>query len=305
MVTAHELFTHAAPASRAGKVFQFPLARFIVAALFIAPYLLLHNTIIADFIVGFEGTRLIYANTIDRIVSFVALLLLYAAFVRIIERRPVREVSPRGAPAELGAGILIALGLIGIMALILSATRCYRIEETGPAIVLLNAFFLFGFGAFMQELFFSVMLFRLVEEWLGTAAGIVIIAATFALMHLINSNATVWSTVALMLGELLLVGAFIYTRRLWLVWGIHWGWNFFQDGVLGMPNSGITSLPSWIKAAITGPSWLTGGTQGIEASVIALMLTLLVAAIVLKRAIGAGQTVRPMWKRESEVTARQ
>ena len=262
-----------------------------------APYLLIHNTIIADFTIGFEGTRLIYVNTIDRIVSFVALLLLYAAFVRLIERRPAHEISLRGAPAELGGGILIALGLVGIMALILSASRVYRIEETGPAIVLLNALFLFGFGAFMQELLFSIMLFRLVEEWLGTVAGVAIIAATFALMHLINGNATVWSTLALMLGQLLLVGAFIYTRRLWLVWGIHWGWNFFQDGVLGMPNSGITSLPSWIKATITGPSWLTGGTYGLETSIVALMLTLSLAAIVLRRATRAGQTVRPMWKR--------
>jgi len=91
----------------------------------------------------------------------------------------------------------------------------------------------------------------------------------------------------LVVTDFLLLGAFVLTRRLWLVWGIHAGWNFFQDGVFGLPNSGITSLPSWITPEITGPQWLTGGTIGLEASVPGVVLplaaTVLMFWLVLRR----------------------
>ncbi len=297
MVSAAELFTCARPKGRAGRILQFPLVRLVVAALFIAPFLLVHNTIIADAIEPLEGSRLLVANTIDRIVSVVVILLLYALYLRIVERRGARELSRRGAAAELGKGMLIALGLVGVMVLVMALAGFYRIEETGPAGTLVNAFFLFGMGSFLQEFFFTILLLRLLEEWLGTWTAVVITAVAFGAAHTMNANTTVWTTVAIVLTQLLLAGAFVNTRRLWLVWGIHWGWNFFQDGVFGMPNSGITSLPSWIEARISGPAWLTGGAYGIEASVVSLILVLALAGVILIRAMGRGQVVAPSWRR--------
>ena len=39
---------------------------------------------------------------------------------------------------------------------------------------------------------------------------------------------------------------------------------------------GITDLPSWIQPVIRGPEWLTGGSFGIEASAIAVLLSVVV-----------------------------
>ncbi len=84
-----------------------------------------------------------------------------------------------------------------------------------------------------------------------------------------------------------------------MVWGIHLGWNLFQDGVFGMPNSGITDLPSWIQPNINGPEWITGGSIGIEMSVIATVLSLIVGLIIIKKAIEKKQIVAPVWKKNS------
>jgi hypothetical protein len=111
------------------------------------------------------------------------------------------------------------------------------------------------------------------------------------------------STAALVVSDVLLIAAFMCTRRLWFPWGIHWGWNFLQDGVFGMPNSGITSLPSWIRPIIRGPEWLTGGAFGIEASAVSVLLSVAVGIYLLKRARGASQILTPSWKRKRTLFA--
>ena len=102
---------------------------------------------------------------------------------------------------------------------------------------------------------------------------------------------------AIALQDLILAGAFILTRRIWLCWGIHWGWNFVQDGVLGMPNSGVTYLPSWIIPEVSGPTWLTGGSIGIELSVLGVVLSMAVGVVLLKLAWDRGQVLGPGWRR--------
>ena len=82
-----------------------------------------------------------------------------------------------------------------------------------------------------------------------------------------------------------------------MAWGVHWSWNFTQDGLFGMPNSGVTDLPSWINASVDGPSWLTGGSFGIEASLPVVILLLGVGLFILKIAIDKGQIMAPVWRR--------
>jgi hypothetical protein len=64
-----------------------------------------------------------------------------------------------------------------------------------------------------------------------------------------------------------------------------------------MPNSGVTELPSWIQPIIQGPEWITGGAFGIETSIIATFLSVLLGLVLLKTAMEKKQIVRPSWKR--------
>ena len=99
------------------------------------------------------------------------------------------------------------------------------------------------------------------------------------------------------LSDLPYAAAFVLTRRLWLVWGLHASWNFFQDGVFGMANSGIDSLLSWITAEVTGPTWLTGGPFGIEASYPVVAIHLALGVVLITMAKKSGQIVAPTWRR--------
>jgi hypothetical protein len=107
---------------------------------------------------------------------------------------------------------------------------------------------------------------RIVLAMVFLTPAIVLVGAAFGAVHLVHAEATGLSAVAIAVQDIILSGAFVLTRRVWLGWGIHWGWNFVQDGVLGMPNSSVDDLPSLINPEVIGPTWLTGGSFGIELS---------------------------------------
>ncbi len=297
LIKSEQLFTSVHPQSVLGRIIQFPIVRILIVALFIAPFLLFHNNVIADLIASSSGLLHSFLVNADSVVSIVIFMLLYSLYVRCVEKRKTYEISREKSVVELGWGFLISFTLVGFMVLLMVLLGYYRVMETGSPQIIIDSFFFFGMGAFLQVLAFRVVLFRLFEELLGTWFAFVVVAAIFAVAHIPNPNTSLWSTLALIITDILLVAAFIYTRRIWLVWGIHMGWNFFQDGIFGMPNSGITRLPSWIQPAISGPEWITGGGRGIEASVIAVCLSLGVAIVILKMSIEKKQIVSPVWKR--------
>jgi membrane protease YdiL (CAAX protease family) len=60
---------------------------------------------------------------------------------------------------------------------------------------------------------------------------------------------------------------FIYTKRIWLPYFFHLGWNFSQP-FYGSTLSGTNEMGSIIQSKFNGPELLTGGAFGIENSII-------------------------------------
>jgi membrane protease YdiL (CAAX protease family) len=291
-----QLFTRSRPVGRGGKILQFPLSRIVLAVLFIVPPILLHNLLMDHFISKINKPLDAWIIDLEMILLAVAIFLCFRLYTRWIENREACELSLPACGAEFGSGELIALALVGIMVLLLALPGFYHVSRLNSWPVLAHSFFIFGTGALIQELVFRLVIFRLLEELLGTWMAMGAIAAIFGFVHLGNPNATLWTSLGLVLSDVLLSAAFILTRRIWLVWGIHAGWNYFQAGVFGMANSGIT-FKSWIVPRTSGPAWLSGGAFGIEASVVAVLLNLAVGIYLLKLAYGQRQFVKPAWMR--------
>ena len=81
-------------------------------------------------------------------------------------------------------------------------------------------------------------------------------------------------------GGILLSAAYILTRRLWLAIGLHFGWDFSQDAIFGV-GKGTKGL---VEGDVSGPALLSGGSAGVEGSIVALVLCLGVGAYLLVRA---------------------
>jgi len=297
VIEYNHLFSQAQPKNLVAKIGQFPLIRILLILLFLLPYLLIRNNLVADLIASTKGILNIFLLIVDAAVSFLVILMLYRLYTKLIEKRKAMETSAARSLSELGIGLLISLGIVGFMVLLMTCFGYYHILGLNSPDILFTSLFFFGMGAFIQVMAFRLVLFKCIEELLGSWLTFILVAGVFAFVHLGNPQADLWSTTALIIADVLLFAAFVYTRRLWLVWGIHWGWNFFQDGIFGMPNSGITEFKSWIQPTIKGPEWITGGHFGIEASVIAVFLSLLVGLVILKKAMAEKQIVPPIWKR--------
>jgi len=258
---------------------------------------LLHNITVVHVIEKFSEPLFTYLMYIDTIIGFGLLLLGYRLYARFIENRIAYELTLKKSHAEFALGFAIGMSLVVVMVIILSVFGYYKVESFNSWRIIIDSLFFFGIGAFLQELVFRVVLFKLTEELLGSWLAFLSIALIFGGAHIGNDNATIWTSLAIAVGDVLLTAAYIYTRRIWLVFGIHFSWNYFQDGIFGMPNSGITQFDSWINSTINGHEWITGGSFGIEASYIAVLMSLGVGIIILKKAIDKNQTVLPIWKR--------
>lgn len=155
--------------------------------------------------------------------------------------------------------------------------------------------------AFTEEVFFRGILFRWIEDFGGTWAALIISSALFGAAHLLNPGATWFSTFAITLDGLLLGGAYMLTRSLWMPIGLHAAWNFTQGGIFGVPISGHAST-GLIRAELQGPEALSGSGFGLESSVIAIVIATAASVWLIKRAVHRGLLLKPWWVRGRETT---
>ena len=112
----------------------------------------------------------------------------------------------------------------------------------------------------------------------------------FSVAHLGSPGATAWTTLLFSAHSLLMVGCFMLTRRIWLVWeGL--GLELCSPAVFGIANSGRSDHITFVTPRISGPDWLTGGAYGIEGSWLASALILPAGVTVMRMAVRRRQIV--------------
>lgn len=208
---------------------------------------------------------------------------IYAAWVRLVERRAVRELSLSGGLAETGAGLGAGIALFACVVAVISIAGGYHIRGYSNVSVAFVPLLMMFAIAVTEEIAFRGLLFRTIQEASGAWIALAVSAAFFGLAHAANPGATVFSSfaVAIEAGVLLAI-AYLATRRLWLPIGIHAGWNFAEGAIFGTSVSGTGHAASIVHATLSGPSLLTGGAFGPEASVEAILVCVL-ASVVLYR----------------------
>ena len=146
---------------------------------------------------------------------------------------------------------------------------------------------------------FRGIIFRIIHESLGSWIAILISALLFGFAHGANPNASLFSSIAIALeAGVLLSAMFLYTKRLWMVIGIHASWNFFQGNILGVAVSG-SQMKSVLKAELNGPKLLTGGAFGGETSIITIVICCLTGIVFLVLAHRRGHIQKPFWRRKT------
>lgn len=224
---------------------------------------------------------------------------IYFGFARWVERREVSEFALPGMMKEMGIGLAVGVSLHSGCMLILWALGMFRIEGLNPVSFLIPAIASTISAGFLEELLFRGVLFRIVEEWLGSWISIIVSSAVFGFVHLANPDATFIGALFISVeAGLLLAAAYMVTRRLWMSIGFHLSWNYTQSAIFGGIVSGGIAEPGLIKPVLNGPDLLTGGQFGLEASLTAFVLCTATGVILLVMAIRKGNIVEPFWKRD-------
>ena len=113
--------------------------------------------------------------------------------------------------------------------------------------------------------------------------AIVINGSLFGLMHLGNDGIS-----ALALADLIICGIAYsmlrwYSGSIWTCFGIHTMWNFTQNFLFGLPNSGLVSEASvfHLDAATGISNWIYSYEFGVEGGVPAVFIDLLLMVVIL------------------------
>ncbi|MGL4199032.1 MAG: lysostaphin resistance A-like protein [Allorhizobium sp.] len=224
-------------------------------------------------------------------------LLVYAASVRFIEQRAVSELALSAMGRELGFGLFAGAGLYTFCMLILMVLGVYRIEGVNPIVFVLPSIAMAVSSSVFEELLHRGVIFRNVEELAGSWIALGVSALIFGLRHLGNPDGTLLGALAITVeAGLLLAALFLLTRRLWLSIGSHLSWNFVQSGIFSGSVSGAFEQPGLFQATIQGPDLLTGGSFGMEASLVALIVCTATGLLVLRMAVKRGNILPPMSK---------
>jgi membrane protease YdiL (CAAX protease family) len=272
---------------------QFPLTRIVLAA--IALIIAMGVIQACAKLAGITPHSIV--GVLIAFLIMIATLATYAGFVRVIERREVAELSFAGAAPEFGSGFALGVLLFALTMLVLFSLGLVDISAAGGwqalGYPLLDALI----AAVTEEVLMRGVLFRIVEENLGSWIALALSAAAFGALHAFNPGATLTSSIAIALeAGVLLAAVFMVTRRLWMVIGLHTAWNFTEGGIFGASVSG-GDAHGMLASHFHGPDVLTGGAFGPEASIVAVLICLAAGVTFLWIAGRRGHFVRPFWAR--------
>ena len=271
-----------------------------------APVRLILGFFFLVFVLGFGQLAVLLSgengplSVLAALVAAAVTLLAYVGFVRLLERRPVRELALPGAAREFLAGVALGALLFSVTIGVIALLGHYHVTGANPWTVILPVLAISITSGIGEELLFRGLVFRILEETLGSLWALAISGLIFGLLHLANPNATLQAGLAIAIEAGLLLGAvYMLTRRLWLAMGLHLAWNLTQGGVYGVAVSG-NEMQGLLESTLSGPAWLSGGAFGAEASVVAVVVCLALSAVVLWRVRQRGQWVAPFWARRGK-----
>ena len=226
----------------------------------------------------------------------VAGLVLYCLLARSIEKRLLTEWSLNHSVRDFATGSGIGFLLFSLSILLLVIIDVANVDYVGNSRATIHALAGSLLAAVLEETLMRGIVFRIVEEYLGSWIALVISASMFGALHALNPGATVISSVAIALeAGVLLAAVYMSMRTLWMPIGLHFGWNFTEGGIFGASVSGGDGS-GLMQTHLQGQDLLTGGAFGPEASMITVLVCFAAALCFLALAIKRQRVFPPFWR---------
>ena len=224
------------------------------------------------------------------LMTFVSALVVGWLCGKVLDGVPFRAIGAwftEGWLRNLFAGLLVGAATLCLAVLIAVVFGGLTFEFSTADSGTIASSLLIGAGIFAVRAAAEEVLFRgyILQTFSRSGLawiGIAITSLFFGVVHSGNPNANIISTIDTILAGVWFGIAYLKTRDLWFVFGLHFIWNWMLGSVFGIEVSGITDFAagSLFREVDAGPTWLTGGTYGLEGG-IASTISLLISTAVI------------------------
>ncbi|MES2679037.1 MAG: type II CAAX endopeptidase family protein [Bacteroidota bacterium] len=277
------------------KILHFPLVKLIIGTVVVVGIY-----IASQFLFGWLFSLAPIASeqrglAISVLCSLVAITT-YIMLFRVYEKRQITELSGTRFGRHLVTGILLGAVLQALTILVIYLQGGYTVSGINSLAFILPGLTMAFSTAIFEEILMRGIIFRLIEEKLGSYLALLISALIFGALHLGNPNSSLLLALGLAIQAGLLLGvAYIYAKNLWFPIAIHFAWNFAQSGIFGAAVSGHATGKALFASEMHGEDWYTGGEFGPEGSIQATIFCLIAAAVLLILCIRQGKIIKPFW----------
>lgn len=223
-------------------------------------------------------------TTIAMYLCFIGIWILAAAYMRFTKKnRPILDVLGKKASGNnwknLLIGFIIGFGLNGICILTAWLHKDITLYyDSFRPVYFVIIFFAVFVQSSAEELICRGFLYqRLRRSYQNPAVAIVGSSLLFAVLHLLNDGITVLSVLNIFVVGILFSFMVYYMDSIWCAMAMHTAWNFTQNILFGLPNSGIISPYSVFRldASTANNSFAYNVGFGIEGTLFADMVLIL------------------------------
>ncbi|MBQ0087786.1 MAG: CPBP family intramembrane metalloprotease, partial [Prevotellaceae bacterium] len=129
------------------------------------------------------------------------------------------------------------------------------------------AFFIVLIQASQEELETRVFFFgKLKEGGFSFGAAMILSGAFFSYLHATNPSFGIIPFISIAVSGMVYLLIYVYTGSIWAACGLHQLWNFSQDFIFGLPNSGNPSGMSILSSTANSSSFFYNTDFGVEGS---------------------------------------
>ncbi len=282
--------------TRKQKIFNFPIVKIVLALLTFMTVVIIGQQIAVK-LLALTPLEKDYRNLLKGLFVSFSCIFSYILFFKKYDKRAITEFSVNGLAKNLTIGILIGFVLQSFTILVMYLNGNYSVVNINPVSFILIPFAIMFTVAIIEEILVRGIIFRILEEKLGSYISLTISSVLFGIFHLANPHGTLISGICITTAGFMLGAAFIYSRNLWMPIALHFAWNFTQSGIFGAITSGNEKTSSLLEAKIQGPEFITGGEFGPEGSIQAIVFCALGTILLLALSQKQNKIIPPYWKK--------
>jgi membrane protease YdiL (CAAX protease family) len=215
--------------------------------------------------------RILFGECIDLVGAF------FAAW--LMSRFEGRRLGEYGLPGRAAFGKLFwqgtLFGLIEISTVlgVIAALGGYRFGEVAIHGSEVWRWAILWTGVFLAVGFYEEFAFRgyiqfTLAQGVGFWPAAIVLSLVFGVMHATNPGESWVGLAGVVVSGLFWCLTLRRTGSLWFAVGMHASFDFAETFLYSVPDSGMIFPGHLSNATLHGPTWLTGGTAGPEASVL-------------------------------------